>query len=133
MIYYKRRQERARAGHTEPCIVPLAGGLLSHRSLSKGLFAHFISFLWYRVGGAPDYRKGFHGDFLSDDGDGPVTAWRESTHANKAVGRLTARTDEQLILSSSQAVRQRALTPSLHWSESSLDSHLFLFIFLFSP
>ena len=39
---------------------------LSHRSLSKGLFAHFTSFLWYWVGGAPDYHNGFHGGFLSD-------------------------------------------------------------------
>ena len=60
---------------------------LSHRSLSKGLFAHFTSFLWYRVGGAPDYRSDFHGDFLSDDGERPVTArkmwltmWKEHTH-----------------------------------------------------
>ena len=29
----------------------------------------FTSFLWCRVGGAPDYSKGFHGDFLSDDGE----------------------------------------------------------------
>ena len=60
---------------------------LSHRSLSKGLFTHFTSFLWYRVGGAPDYRSDFHGDFLSDDGERPVTArkmwlamWKEYTH-----------------------------------------------------
>ena len=93
----------------------------------------FTSFLWCRVGGAPDYSKGFHGDFLSDDGESPVTAWREHIHAGKAVGRLTARTDGRLILSSSQAVRQRILIPSLHWFKSSLDSHLSLFIFLFSP
>lgn len=77
----------------------------------RACLTHFISFLWRRVGGAPDYRKGFHGDFLSDDGESPVTAWREHTHADKAVGRLTARTDEQLILSSSQAVRQWSLKP----------------------
>ena len=35
----------------------------------RACLTHFISFLWYRVGGAPDYRKGFHGDFLSDDGE----------------------------------------------------------------
>ena len=99
----------------------------------RACLTHFISFLWCRVGGAPNHRKGFHGDFLSDDGESPVTAWREHIHAGKAVGRLTARTDEQLILSSSQAVRQRALTPSLHWFKSSLDSHLSLFIFIFSP
>lgn len=27
--------------------------------------------------------------FSRDDGDGPVTAWKENTHANKADGRLT--------------------------------------------
>lgn len=43
---------------------------LSHRSLSKGLFAHFTSFIWYRVGGAPDYRNGFYGGFLSDGVEG---------------------------------------------------------------
>ena len=26
----------------------------------------FTSFIWYRVGGAPDYCSGFHGSFLSD-------------------------------------------------------------------
>ena len=45
------------------------------------------SFIWYRVGGAPDYHSGFHGGFLSDDGERPVTArkmwlamWKEYTH-----------------------------------------------------
>lgn len=72
---------------------------------------HFISFLWCRVGGAPDYRKGFHGDFLSDDGESPVTAWREHIHAGKAVGRLTARTDGRLILPSGVIVARRSLKP----------------------
>ena len=72
---------------------------------------HFISFLWCRVGGAPDYSKGFHGDFLSDDGESPVTAWREHIHAGKAVGRLTARTDEQLILSIGITGVRRSLKP----------------------
>ena len=67
------------------------------------------SFLRYRVGGAPDYHRGFHSDFLSDDGERPVTAWREHIHANKAVGRLTARTDEELILSSSVMVAPKSL------------------------
>ena len=60
---------------------------LSHRSLSTSLFAHFASFLWYRVGGAPDYRDGFHSKILFDDGERPVTArkmrlamWKEYTH-----------------------------------------------------
>ena len=106
VLYYKRRQERdrlLRVGILSPVV------FLSHRYLSKGLFAHFISFLWYRVGGAPDYSKGFHGDFLSDDGERPVTAWREHIHADKAVGRLTARTDGQLILSSSVMVALKSL------------------------
>ena len=45
------------------------------------------SFLWCRVGGAPDYRDGFHSNVLSDDGERPVTArkmwlsmWKEYTH-----------------------------------------------------
>lgn len=75
----------------------------------RACLTHFISFLWYRVGGAPDYRKGFHGDFLSDDGERPVTAWREHIHAYKAVGRLTVRTDEQLILSSGVMVALKPL------------------------
>ena len=61
--------------------------ILSHWSLSKGLFAHFTSFLWCRVGGAPDYHDGFHSKILSDDGERPVTArkmrltmWKEHTH-----------------------------------------------------
>ena len=70
---------------------------------------HFISFLWCRVGGAPDYSKGFHGDFLSDDGESPVTAWREQIHAEKADGRVTARTDEQPILSSGVMVALKPL------------------------
>ena len=42
----------------------------------------FTSFLWRRVGGAPDCWMVFIViSFL--------TAWREYTHANKAVGRLT--------------------------------------------
>ena len=86
----------------------------------RACLTHFISFLWCRVGGAPDYSKGFHGDFLSDDGESPVTAWREHIHAGKAVGRLTARTDGRLILSSRQAVRQRALTPSLAGSNPAI-------------
>lgn len=75
----------------------------------RACLTHFISFLWRRVGGAPDYRKGFHGDFLSDDGERPVTAWREHIHADKADGRLTARTDEQLILSSGVMVALKPL------------------------
>ena len=66
---------------------PMILTIFSHRSLSKGLFAHFTSFLWYRVGGAPDYHDGFHSKILSDDGERPVTArkmrlamWKEYTH-----------------------------------------------------
>ena len=66
---------------------PMILTIFSHRSLSKGLFAHFTSFLWYRVGGAPDYHNGFHSKILSDDGERPVTArkmrlamWKEYTH-----------------------------------------------------
>ena len=77
----------------------------------RACLTHFISFLWCRVGGAPDYSKGFHGDFLSDDGESPVTAWREHIHADKAVGRLTARTDGRLILPSGVIEARRSLKP----------------------
>lgn len=78
---------------------------LSHRSLSKGLFAHFISFL-YSIGLVvlPIIVRVFMVISFLTTGKRPVTAWREHIHADKAVGRLTARTDERLILSSSQAV-----------------------------
>ena len=33
--------------------------------------------------------NGVHSHFLPYNGDRPVTAWKENTHANKAVGRLT--------------------------------------------
>ena len=71
---------------------------------------HFTSFLWRRVGGAPERRKGFHGGFLSDDGERPVTAWREHTHADKAVGRLTPRTDGALNRGLAQWLVRMALT-----------------------
>ena len=32
----------------------------------EGSVCSFHLFIWYRVGGAPDYRSGFHGSFLSD-------------------------------------------------------------------
>lgn len=44
-------------------------------------------------------------------GKRPVTAWREHTHADKAVGRLTARTDGQLILSIGITEVRRSLKP----------------------
>ena len=59
----------------------------------------------------PDYRRGVHSGFLSDDGERPVTAWREHIHADKAVGRLTARTDGRLILSIGITEVRRSLEP----------------------
>ena len=106
VLYYKRRQERDRlfrVGTLSPMVsFPIGPS-------RRACLTHFISFLWYRVGGAPDYSKGFHGDFLSDDGESPVTAWREHIHAGKAVGRLTARTDGRLILSSGVMVALKPL------------------------
>ena len=65
----------------------------------------FTSFLWRRVGGAPDCHDGVHGGFLSDNGERPVTARREYIRANKAAGRLTLRTDEGEILDADYSYR----------------------------
>ena len=90
VIYYKRRQERARAGHTEPCIVPLTGGFSFPIGPSRRVcLLIFTSFLWRRVGGAPDCWMVFIAISFLTTGMDP---WRrgENTHT------LTKRSDAWL-------------------------------------
>ena len=70
MLYYRRKQDRA--SDRLPLKLLLKVGALSPMvSFPIGpsrrvCLLIFTSFLWRRVGGAPDYRSGFHGVFLSD-------------------------------------------------------------------
>ena len=56
--------------------------ILSHRSLSEGLFAHLHLLSMASGWWCSRLLNGVHSHFLPYDGDRPVTAWKENTHAS---------------------------------------------------